>query len=105
MATKFKSSAQLYRDCLRLIQHLAGESPKARELRRVVGAEFRRNKDETDEDKVEQLKFNAVRALSNYLLFESSVQDEQMQRKVRAWQQAQSEKLQNKSGSPPNDGA
>mmetsp|Transcript_5465 Transcript_5465/g.8462 ORF Transcript_5465/g.8462 Transcript_5465/m.8462 type:complete len:102 (+) Transcript_5465:60-365(+) len=86
MSGGFKSTVGLYRDCLRLIKHIAGESPKAQNLRRVVGAEFRRNKDETDEEKIGELKFHAVRALSNYLLYEAASSDERLKKHVQNWQ-------------------
>mmetsp|Transcript_8860 Transcript_8860/g.15607 ORF Transcript_8860/g.15607 Transcript_8860/m.15607 type:complete len:94 (+) Transcript_8860:201-482(+) len=89
MSASSKSVPQLYRDSLRLIRHIAGNSPKAQNLRQVVGQEFRRSADETDENKIEALKYNAVRALSNYLLYEAAAKDEQMQRKIKNWESRQ----------------
>lgn len=68
---------QLYRDCLRLIRHVApGEtSPKALALRSLVKMEFTKNKNETDEAKIESYKAAAVRALSNYMLATSAPKD------------------------------
>lgn len=65
------------------------QSPKGQNLRLIVGAEFRRNNGETDEAKVEELKFNAVRGLSNYLLYEAASKDEQMKSKIAKWQASQ----------------
>eukprot|EP00521_Asterionellopsis_glacialis_P002470 CAMPEP_0195257270 /NCGR_PEP_ID=MMETSP0706-20130129/6722_1 /TAXON_ID=33640 /ORGANISM="Asterionellopsis glacialis, Strain CCMP134" /LENGTH=69 /DNA_ID=CAMNT_0040310453 /DNA_START=144 /DNA_END=353 /DNA_ORIENTATION=+ len=47
-------------------------------LSQMVKGEFRKGKEETDEHKIEALKANAVRALSNYMLFESGAKDSKM---------------------------
>jgi len=65
-------SLKLYRDCLRLIRHVApGRSAKALALRKTVRTEFSKRRDLADEKEVEQSKEAAVRALSNYLLMVS----------------------------------
>jgi hypothetical protein len=52
-----KSSLGLFRDCLRLIQHMAGrDSAKAKQLRGIVAAQFRSNAHETDLAKIHVLK-------------------------------------------------
>ena len=52
-----KSSLALYRDCLRLIKHMAGlSSPKAINLRSIVAAQFRAHAHETDPAKLHVLK-------------------------------------------------
>ena len=44
-----KSSLALFRDCLRLVKHVAGTgSPKAAALRRIVAAQFREHAREAD---------------------------------------------------------
>jgi hypothetical protein len=48
-----RTSTQLYRDCLRLIQHIAGNSAKGVQLRRVIGTEFRKNASVTDPAEIE----------------------------------------------------
>ncbi|GAX27576.1 hypothetical protein FisN_13Hh337 [Fistulifera solaris] len=64
-----RTSLQLYRDCLRLIQHVApGRSAKNTALRQTVRQQFARNRDLTDEEAIQNAQTNAVRALSNYLL-------------------------------------
>uniref|UniRef100_A0A6U5DHJ5 Complex 1 LYR protein domain-containing protein n=1 Tax=Corethron hystrix TaxID=216773 RepID=A0A6U5DHJ5_9STRA len=74
-----RSSLQLYRDCLRLVNHVApGSSPKAIALRNLVRSEFHKSKDVKDEIQVEQLKNNAIRALSNYMLYESGSKDSKL---------------------------
>ena len=69
-ATAFqRTSLQLYRDCLRLIRHVAPPgSTKNAAVKKVVKAEFSRHLDETNPDRLEALKANAIRALSNYML-------------------------------------
>ena len=68
---------KLYRDCLRLVRHIApGESPKGMALRSTVRMEFGKNKNENDEAKIEVMKAGAIRALSNYMLYESGAKDQ-----------------------------
>ncbi len=38
-----RTSTQLYRDCLRLVAHVAGRSKKGDALRAIVRGEFRKN--------------------------------------------------------------
>ena len=68
---------QLYRDCLRLVRHIApgATSAKAVALRQTVRGEFRKHAQETDPETITNLKANAVRALSNYLLAVSAPKD------------------------------
>ena len=76
MASSGRTVVQLYRDCLRLIHHVApGGSGKAEALRSTVRNEFRKNEKVTDPDRIEICKGNAVRALSNYLLATSAPKD------------------------------
>jgi len=56
-----KSSKALFRDCLRLIKHMAGlSSPKAINLRSIVAAQFRANAQVTDPAKLHVLKQGCV---------------------------------------------
>jgi len=74
-----RTSVQLYRDCIRLIKHIApGHSPKSIALHKMVRTEFSKHKDVTDPATVEALKSGAVRALANYMLFESGAKDEKL---------------------------
>ena len=67
---------QLYRDCLRLVKHVApGQSAKSLALRQTVRTEFAKNRLETDPARIEGLKANAVRALSNYMLAMNAAKD------------------------------
>mmetsp|Transcript_114990 Transcript_114990/g.171857 ORF Transcript_114990/g.171857 Transcript_114990/m.171857 type:complete len:102 (-) Transcript_114990:8-313(-) len=76
-----RTSLELFRDCLRLVKHVApGHSPKALALRQTVRAQFKAGRDETDPTKVENLKSGAVRALSNYMLYQSAQKEPQLQR-------------------------
>ena len=71
---------KLYRDCLRLVRHVApGYSPKAVALKQMVRSQFQANRHEKNATKVEALKADAVRALSNYMLYQSAQQDNQLQ--------------------------
>ena len=76
---------QLYRHCLRLVNHVGGNSAKGKQLRKVVRIEFIKNKDETDEAKINGLKNNAVRALTNYLMMESSMKDQRLRDKANSF--------------------
>lgn len=75
MSQVSKSSPQLYRDCLRLVNHIAGRSSKGRKLRTIVRGEFKRNSVQTDPVVIEGLKSNAIKALANYLMLESAQKD------------------------------
>jgi len=63
-----RTVGHLFRDCLRLVNHISGHSAKGANLRRIVGGEFRKNMKEEDPERIEALKGNAIRALSNYLM-------------------------------------
>ena len=66
---------------MRLIKHIApGHSGKSVALRATVRSQFNLAKTETDEHKIDSLKSNAVRALSNYMLYESGSKDETMKK-------------------------
>jgi len=69
-----RTVGQLFRDCLRLVNHVSGRSAKGQNLRRIVGGEFRKNMKEEDPGRIDALKGNAMRALSNYLMVSPSVQ-------------------------------
>jgi len=62
------TTTKLYRDCLRLARHLAGETKKGDKMREMIRMQFRAGAAETDEGKIEMLKFAAVRGLSNYMV-------------------------------------
>ncbi|KAL7486117.1 hypothetical protein ACHAW6_015966 [Cyclotella cf. meneghiniana] len=77
-----RTSIELYRDLLRLVSHIAPgtTSPKSRALRTMIRTEFDKSRtlsphSTTDAIKIEGLKANAVRALSNYMLYEGGIQD------------------------------
>jgi hypothetical protein len=70
------STLKLYRDCLRLVHHIApggtgSTSNKHVALKRSVTVQFKQRMHETDENAIERYKADAVRALSNYLLMAS----------------------------------
>lgn len=61
----FKTVPQVYRDCLRLIDHIGGQSRKADVMRKLVAREFRAHSEEKDEKKIEHLKRKSVTARGN----------------------------------------
>lgn len=54
-------------------------------LRKIVRNEFKKNKEIVDPVAVEALKSNAVRALTNYLMLESSNKDEKLKERISAF--------------------
>ena len=69
---------------MRLVRHMApGYSPKARALRQSVRSQFDAGRRETDPVKIDNLKSNAVRALSNYMLYQSARKDVQLQQAMK----------------------
>ena len=51
-----KSTAHLYRDCLRTIEHMNGRSAKGRHITAIVRQQFKDNKHITDEQEIETLR-------------------------------------------------
>jgi hypothetical protein len=88
-----RSSPQLYRDCLRLIKHIAGRSKKGFSLQAIVRSEFIKHSKETDDIKIEQLKSNAVRGLANYLMIESASKDTRLQKFSSTYVQKEADSL------------
>ncbi|ETW02060.1 hypothetical protein H310_05672 [Aphanomyces invadans] len=78
-----RTSLQLYRDCLRLANHIGGKTKKGYAIRSMLRAEFRKSMNETDELKIENLKANAVRGLSNYLVLANSSKDGKLKQAIR----------------------
>eukprot|EP00466_Bigelowiella_natans_P015019 jgi/Bigna1/126305/aug1.2_g1013 len=67
----YKSSLQIYRDLVRLVNHIGARTPKGELLLNTIRSEFRANKHVTDKDKINELQEDARRALSNYLVSDS----------------------------------
>ena len=63
-----KSTLEIFRDCLRLIPKMVHEPNKVRVVRSLVKREFHKNRFEKDPEKIEALRFGAIRGISNYLL-------------------------------------
>jgi hypothetical protein len=58
------------------VQHVApGHSAKAIALRSTVRTQFQNNRDLTDAAAIETAKAGAVRALANYMVFQSGAKD------------------------------
>jgi hypothetical protein len=70
-----RTTPQLYRDCLRLVEHIAGRSKKGQALKGLIRNEFQKNLQLSDPVVVETLKSNAIRGLANYLMMESANKD------------------------------
>jgi hypothetical protein len=90
-----RSSKDLYRDCLKLVKHIAGRSKKAHSINKIINMEFRRNALVEDEDMVAILKANAVRGLSNYLMIEASSKDQRFKEVTANFTQRESESIKN----------
>ena len=88
-----KTALHLYRDCLRLVKHVAGNSKKATNLKTIVGKEFRKNAAIKDPAVVEALKGNAVRALANFLMMESASKDEKFKERVAKFASNEAESI------------
>jgi Complex 1 protein (LYR family) len=64
-----------------LVHHVApGHSAKSKALRATIRNQFEKGRSVTDPIQIETLKASAVRALSNYLVFESGSQDPSLRR-------------------------
>lgn len=63
-----KSTLEIFRDCLRLVPKMVQEPKKVVAVRRLVKLEFSKNRHEKNPEKIQQLRFNAIRGISNYLL-------------------------------------
>ncbi len=91
-----RSSPQLYRDCLRLVNHIAGKSKKGNQLRKIVKTEFLKNAKVDDSAKIETLKSNAIRGLANYLMIESTNKDQRLQQFANDYAKKEASGLQHK---------
>ena len=64
-----------------MVRHIApGESPKATALRQTVRMQFKNRATEKDPTKIEAFKSDAVRALSNYMVYQSAQKDTHLQK-------------------------
>jgi hypothetical protein len=52
-------------------------------LRQMVRTQFQANRHEKDATKIETIKADAVRALSNYMLYQSAQKDTQLQNAMK----------------------
>eukprot|EP00471_Norrisiella_sphaerica_P010448 CAMPEP_0184495370 /NCGR_PEP_ID=MMETSP0113_2-20130426/31098_1 /TAXON_ID=91329 /ORGANISM="Norrisiella sphaerica, Strain BC52" /LENGTH=202 /DNA_ID=CAMNT_0026881527 /DNA_START=72 /DNA_END=680 /DNA_ORIENTATION=+ len=67
----YKTSLEIYRDLVRLVNHIGARTPKGEVLMNTIRSEFRANKHVTDQDRIAELQEDARRALSNYLISDS----------------------------------
>lgn len=96
-----RSTPHLYRDCLRLVQHIAGKSKKGDNIRNVVRNEFRKNAKLEDPAQIENLKSGAVRALTNYLMIQSINKDQKLQKNANRFMDSQTNEIK-KGEAPPS---
>lgn len=72
------------------MKHLApGSSAKSVALRSMVRQSFRASKDLTDETQIAVKKADAIRALSNYLVYQSAQTDDRLQSAMKSQQKQQ----------------
>ena len=64
-----RTTKLIFRDCLRLISRMGLPPQNISPIRKLVKSEFYKNKGETDEKKINELRSNAISAISNYLIF------------------------------------
>ena len=73
MGFLLENPLKLHRDCMRLADFLAHKQGHSRDaLRATVRAPWRTHRDERDPEKIVALRENAVRGLSNYMMYEAS---------------------------------
>jgi hypothetical protein len=76
------------------VRHIApGNSPKGIALRNMVKGEFAKNKTVKDAAQIEVLKAGAIRALSNYMLYESGSKDTKLGTAMKKFNHDQKETL------------
>mmetsp|Transcript_55974 Transcript_55974/g.65397 ORF Transcript_55974/g.65397 Transcript_55974/m.65397 type:complete len:109 (+) Transcript_55974:431-757(+) len=96
------NTCQLFRDCLRLIQHIApGHSPKGTALKTMLRSEFVKSSTLKSSDEIENAKNNAVRALSNYMLYESGSKDNKLKKSMDRFNNETLSSSPNKENTPP----
>ncbi|KAL4505287.1 hypothetical protein ABPG72_016354 [Tetrahymena utriculariae] len=64
-----KSTKEIFRDCLKCIPSMVKDQHKIFAVRSVLRKEFEKNKEETDAQKIEALRNNAIRGISNYMIY------------------------------------
>ncbi|GLE04021.1 hypothetical protein PINS_up012932 [Pythium insidiosum] len=60
------------------------QSKKGQAIKSLIRREFEKGRSETDPEKIEALKANAVRGLSNYLVMANSSKDKNLQQAMKA---------------------
>jgi hypothetical protein len=73
---------------LRLVRHIApGHSAKSQALRTTIRTQFAIGRQETDPVQIQILQANAIRALSNYMLYETGSKDPILARAMNKYHQ------------------
>jgi hypothetical protein len=70
------------------VRHIApGHSAKSEALRATIRTQFAMGRQETDPQRIQQLQANAIRALSNYMLYESGSKDPTLSKAMKTYHQ------------------
>lgn len=79
------SVQQLYRDLFKVANKIGAKSAKGDQLRTMIRAEFRKNMDIADDNKIRELKLSAVNIIRNYLVHDaaSKIQEQRATEKAR----------------------
>lgn len=64
-----KSTLEILRDCFKLVPRMVVDPPRINAVRLLIRREFEKNRTESDPEKIDLLRFNAIRGISNYLIF------------------------------------
>jgi len=69
-----RSTLLIFRDCLRLIPQMQIQKDHVPHIRKILKNEFIRHKEEKEKEKIASLRANAIRGISNYLLYTIKMQ-------------------------------
>lgn len=72
-------TVKLYKDCLRVAKLVGGNSKKGILMKDMIRKEFRKNINITDKTKIEELRFQAIKGLNNYLILQAVEEKERKQ--------------------------
>lgn len=70
-----RNTLHIYRDILRLIKHISGDSKKSTLTRDMIRKQFKTNKYINDDKQIQLLRNQAIQGLTNYLTITSFKQN------------------------------
>ena len=71
---------------MRLVNHIApGQTPKSAAMKSMIRSEFIKNKAEKNEARIEVQQAAAIRALANYMLYESGSKDAKLGKAMKQY--------------------